>query len=259
MTTVFNQKPAKEPTLSDVLANFRNGILKEINCVKVGIVEGFDAARQRVTVRIAIRQVLDIENGERRIADYPVLVDCPLVFMGSGASYLSAPVKNGASCLVLFNDSEIDNWVGTGGASAPTTARKHDLSDGFALLGVRSNADAVGDYDNDAVKVQYSASVTMSMAAAGITSIAPIFTHTGELVVNGNHTVNGNAIVTGGLAIGGTITPISGSPAPLTVDADIVQVAGRTLAAGNGVSGTFNTGSPSTVITVVDGIVTSIV
>lgn len=246
MTIVFNQKPAKEPTLSDVLTNFGEGLSKELNCVKVGIVEGFDASRQRVTVRVAIRQVLDVENGERRISDYPVLVDCPLVFMGSGASYLSAPVKNGASCLVLFNDSEIDNWVSSGSAAAPNTARKHDLSDGFALLGVRSNVDAVGDYDNDAVKVQYSATVTMTMNNVGITSIAPIFTQ------------NGNMAVTGGLAIGGVITALAGGSAPLSVDADIVQASGRTLAAGNGVSGTFNTSSSNVIVTVVNGIVTSI-
>ena len=64
----------------------------------------------------------------------PLLVDVPVFFMGN----LVYPIEKGDECLVVFADSCIDSWFMSGGVSMPVSARKHDLSDGFAFVGFKS-------------------------------------------------------------------------------------------------------------------------
>ena len=51
---------------------------------------------------------------------------------------ITTPIKPGDECLVIFADRCIDGWWWLGGVQPPSEARNHDLSDGFALVGVRS-------------------------------------------------------------------------------------------------------------------------
>lgn len=60
--------------------------------------------------------------------------DVPVFFPGN----LLFPVNVGDECLVVFADKCIDAWFTRGGVSSPPLARMHDLSDGFAFVGLFS-------------------------------------------------------------------------------------------------------------------------
>ena len=64
----------------------------------------------------------------------PLLMDVPVYFFGE----FVFDIVPGDECLVVFSDSCIDSWFANGGVSVPVSARKHDLSDGFAFVGFRS-------------------------------------------------------------------------------------------------------------------------
>jgi hypothetical protein len=61
------------------------------------------------------------------------------------------PVAAGDPCLVLFHDRDMDNWFVSGGAAAPNSIRMHSLSDGLVIVGFRSIATPIGNFDEDAV------------------------------------------------------------------------------------------------------------
>lgn len=103
-----------------------------------GIVQAVDFTKLTCTVQPAIREVQLGEEGERVNVDLPLLVDVPLVYPQGGDWILTFPVKNGDECLVLFADRCIDAWWQSGGVQGQIEFRQHDLTDGFALVGVRS-------------------------------------------------------------------------------------------------------------------------
>ena len=78
------------------------------------------------------------ETGKTSSVNMPLLPDVPVVFPGGGGFTLTFPVASGDECLVVFASRCIDAWWQSGGVGEPMEPRMHDLSDGFALVGVRS-------------------------------------------------------------------------------------------------------------------------
>ena len=81
-----------------------------------GIVQSFDPAAMTVSVQPAVAGRISDEAGKAASVDLPILPDVPVVFPGGGGFALTFPVA----------------------AGEPMEPRMHDLSDGFALVGVRS-------------------------------------------------------------------------------------------------------------------------
>lgn len=147
------------PTVRELLDSYKREILKEINCAKIGsIVEYFPGDEKTVplaTVKVSFQQVTSISpTGVRTIAEYPLLLHVPVEFTGGGGYSMTYPVKPGDECLVVFNDRELDNWLTSGGGQPPTTSRMHDLSDGVAFVGIRSNPRAIANVSTDAVQLR---------------------------------------------------------------------------------------------------------
>lgn len=106
-----------------------------------GIVQSFDPAKMTCEIQPAIQGVLsDPKTGVASNTDLPLLVDCPVVFPSGGGVTLTVPMASGDECLVIFASRCIDAWWQQGGVQPPMVYRMHDLSDGFCLPGIRSQA-----------------------------------------------------------------------------------------------------------------------
>jgi hypothetical protein len=134
MTNRFNhvQAPMKE---RQVIESFIEFYLANLNCVKIGIIESVDLENSRVDVKLCTKYDYNTIDAK----EYPILPDVPLIILGGLHGALEFPVAVGDECLVLFNDVCIDNYLLKGEISAPQFPRQHDLNDGFALVGWRSN------------------------------------------------------------------------------------------------------------------------
>jgi hypothetical protein len=121
-----------DPDFDDVLAELKNEIFATLNCIQIGKIESFDKTKQTARIQIQVRR--RIPNGTT--SAYPLLVDCPVVFVQGGGAYLDTPVSSGDYCLILFNDRNMDTWWNSANVAEPPTLRKHSLSDGFALVGI---------------------------------------------------------------------------------------------------------------------------
>jgi hypothetical protein len=157
-----------------------------------GIIVSFDAALQTAVVQPAIKQVLLKEGATR---DLPVLGDVPVYFPSGGGLTLTFPITEGDECLLVFASRCIDAWWQSGGTQPPGEARTHSLSDGFALVGIRSTPRALDNVSTSAVQLRTDAGgAYIELQPSGkVRIIAP----EGVDIV-GNVSVSGNIAVTGG-------------------------------------------------------------
>ena len=239
----------------DLLKSLKKEIFAEMNCVNVGIIEAFDPATQTATIQIALKSIQDVEaDGTRIIKERPLLLECPVMVLSGGASHLTMPIVKGDSCIVLFNDREIDNWFTSGGQQTPTSYRKHDIADGLAIVGIRNIQNAIDDYLVNGTRWRYNSTTQIDITDALIESTATLFKQngnsqvTGDSQIDGSETVEIDLLVKGGMTILGNV---SGNGGTITLDANLIQTAGKTISAANGATGTFTNS-----VTVVDGIVT---
>jgi len=114
-----------------------------------GKIADFDSKAQTATILPLIREYI---RGEW--VEFPPLLDVPCFFPRAGGYCLTFPVKKGDECLVIFNDMCIDAWWQSGDVQNQLEARRHDLSDAMALLGITSVPQAVKDYSVNSVRLR---------------------------------------------------------------------------------------------------------
>lgn len=120
--------------LPEVIEAAMEAVTYDMRVAVPGIVQEWNADQQTVTVQVAIREKVSM-NGTETEMEIPLLVDVPVVMPRAGGySLVFAPVK-GDECLVVFADACIDSWWQSGGVQSQADSRRHDLSDGFAILG----------------------------------------------------------------------------------------------------------------------------
>lgn len=236
MPTEQQFKQLNPPDLKDVTDESARDTKVGINKIQIGELEEFDSARQVATIRLVLKQVINIKpDGTRTIQEHPVILECPVMTNFGGSSHINLPVAKGDSCIVLFNDREIDEWLYNGGEQVPVSPRVHDVSDAIAIVGIRSYQNSIQNFLANGIRVWLSENSKMDFTDDAIDSLAGLFTHTGDMRIDGNFYVTGKWFGENG--------------SQMIVATDLIQDAGFKLSDGRKVSGTFNT------VTVEDGIV----
>jgi Phage protein Gp138 N-terminal domain len=104
-----------------------------------GLVQSFDPVAETCVVQPAIQALIRVPNSQTPVwVTMPLLTDCPVLFPSGGGFTLTFPIAHGDEGLVLFASRCIDNWWLAGGVQTQPELRMHDLSDGFVLVGPRS-------------------------------------------------------------------------------------------------------------------------
>lgn len=96
------------------------------------------------------------QDGTWQLVQLPKVVDCPIQWPGGGGLTLIFPIAVEDEVLILFSARCIDNWFQNGfvspvgantvnPANNPPEWRMHNLSDGFAIPGVRSSPRGFGN------------------------------------------------------------------------------------------------------------------
>ena len=198
-------KPIGNPTQTDVLREVKKDIGANYNCIQIGYIEEFNSGNQTATIRIAIKKVIEESlDGSKTYKEHPLLMQCPVMTIFGGGSFMNMPIAKGDSCIVLFCDRELDEWLYNGGVQAPVTPRMHDISDAIAIVGIKHYQNSISDFLANGIRISFAADSRIDLTNDQIESIADLFKH------------NGNMRVTGNLDVSGTIK------------------------AGNGATGTFN-------------------
>lgn len=137
-----NEKNLLTPDMATLFQLKLENALVDTNCISLGTIQSFNSALQTAEISI---------NYKRKVGDeyieYPLLVDCPVVFLTGGVARLTFPVAQGDTCLVLFCDRDIDTWFDSGQVTEPNSRRIHSLNDGIAIVGIRSKLNPIENFN----------------------------------------------------------------------------------------------------------------
>lgn len=154
-----------------------------------GTIESFDPQKQTVTVQLAIRENILLNLKPTPVTIRPI-VDVPIIMMRAGGYTLALPVGIGDECLVIFGDMCMDSWWASGGVQNQDIRRRHDLSDGFAIIGPWSQPRVLPNFptataqlrsDDGLTKVEVDSNGTVTVQAQHV-----IINGATDVHVNGN-------------------------------------------------------------------------
>lgn len=174
-----------------------------------GIVQSVDFATMTVSVQPAIQGQVEDESGKVQSVDLPLLIHVPIQFPTAGGFALTLPVAVNDEVLILWASRCIDAWWQSGGVQRPIEARMHDISDGFALLGIRSVPKVIPNISPTAAQLRNNAGTSyIEIQPSGrIKVVSPTeIEFSGPLKLSGTATLTGNINVTGNLTVTGEVT-----------------------------------------------------
>ncbi|WP_413206709.1 Gp138 family membrane-puncturing spike protein, partial [Rhodospirillum sp. A1_3_36] len=116
----------------------QDGRQAEIWTALPGIIQSYDPLAITVTVQPSLKGILTDGRGKATEVTLPLLVDVPVCFPCGGGFTLTFPIKPGDEAMVVFSSRCIDSWWQSGGIQDQAEQRMHDLSDGMAIVGLRS-------------------------------------------------------------------------------------------------------------------------
>ena len=127
----------------------KSSIEQEMCVAMPGVIVSYDDASQTATIQPAIR-----EGHAGTHYQLPLLTDVPVQMPGGAGIAMHFAVNPGDECLVVFSDTCMDSWFQRGGVQLPMIPRRHSLSDGFALVGFRSQPNALPPLGDNLFELQ---------------------------------------------------------------------------------------------------------
>lgn len=139
--------------------------LKDLHTCLPGIIQSYDPVTNTASVQPAIQRVWVVDGP----ANLPLIVDVPVYFPGGGNFAVTFPVSKGDECILVFSERCIDFWHVSGSLNPPAVYRLHDISDAFALVGIRSQPRKLANVQMDGVEIRtVDRSVSLKVTATGV-------------------------------------------------------------------------------------------
>jgi hypothetical protein len=147
-----------DPQLKDVLDLMKKDIFLSLNCVAIGTIQAFSSSDCTAQITVNYPKVfvqMDQNGVQKNITQpYPILMQVPCISLSGGAAGLTMPIQPGDSCVVFFNDRDFANWFVSGNTeSPPASLDHHGLGNGIAIVGIRSAAAPIANYDTTRAKL----------------------------------------------------------------------------------------------------------
>ena len=154
-------------TLEGAIRAGMDSLSKQLRCACPAIVQSWNASQQTVTAKLALKEIV-LNGGAQTETELPLLVDVPVIMPRAGGYCLLMTPKAGDECLVIFSDMCIDAWWQSGGIQSQAELRRHDLSDGFAIMGCWSQVKKPA-FPSDGLRLQNDAGTSyVSVDSTGV-------------------------------------------------------------------------------------------
>ena len=137
---MINGKFNTPPNLSEAIQYAMDDNSARIRVALPGKIKTYNPIKRTAEIILGYNRVYN--DGTVKKIDSP-LVDVPVFTNQGGGIHVSFPIIPGDECLVVFADINIDAWHAFGGQQTPLDQRRHDISDGFAIVGPNSLANPV--------------------------------------------------------------------------------------------------------------------
>lgn len=129
----------QQPSLADVLGQLKIDVSKSIRVCLPGEIFSYDSGKRTAQIQPGFNRVYVDET----VKPYPLLEDVPVFTLQGGGLHVQMPIKKGDECLIIFADGNIDAWLAKGGIQTPVDDRRHDICDGFAIVGLNSQMNPI--------------------------------------------------------------------------------------------------------------------
>ena len=130
----------------DVIDGLKDTIANNINCHNIGRILTYNGTTNTATI-----EILQLKEWYNKTFQPTIISDVPIVTFGTFNARITMPNPVGCYCVLLYMDSNIDNFMETGEAHKPATGRKHSISDCIALLTVDCQINNKPLYDENAL------------------------------------------------------------------------------------------------------------
>lgn len=182
--------------LNEAILAALDGLQSKIWTALPGVIRSFDPTRMTVVVQPTIQCQFTMPDGSRVWKSIPELLDVPVVWPSGGGYSLTFPVTSGDPVLILFSSRCIDAWWDSGApVNVQSELRMHDLSDGFALLGVRPRPNVLPSISASATQLRnesgdtfvsvQNSNVTITASSVTVNAASEVLMNTPELKVTG--------------------------------------------------------------------------
>lgn len=192
---------------NDLYRKMLSSLATNLRVSMPGIIESYDPATQTATIQPAIREKVNI-NGNQEWTEIPLLVDVPILFPRAGGYSITFPVSAGDECLVFFADCCYDAFWQSGGVQNQIDRRRHDLSDGLAIVTGISQPNKLSGVSPSGLQIRNDAgSAVIEIVGGNISinsgniSIGPSTTIDGRLFLSHTH----SGVLSGSSNTGGVV------------------------------------------------------
>jgi len=128
-------------SLADVVIEGIEDRLREFHTAEPGRIVSFDAAKQTAIVRPMLQRAVLDDDDEYQLETPPDIHDVPVQFPRSRLGYLTFPISQGDSGLIVYAMRDIGQWRYTGPQGSPGDQRVASMAGAVFLPGLYPNAD----------------------------------------------------------------------------------------------------------------------
>lgn len=133
---IVNGKPAVLPDLSASFDYYFKSVENDLRVCLPGEILSYDIEKRTAQVIPGYNRVYNTGV----IKPMPILPNVPVLTIQGGGIHIGMPIMPGDECLIVFSDIHIGAWLKAGGQQTPPNARRHDISDAIAIVGLNSFA-----------------------------------------------------------------------------------------------------------------------
>lgn len=156
------------PSLGAVIAAAIDARLLGIHTHLPARVESYDAATQRCSVQVELRQAKFEPDGSRTPLRLPVISNVPIKFEGSGGFRTTYPVQRGDQVWLEICEASLERWKPRGGDIDPADDRRMDLSDALAVTGLRDGSRPLANCPTDRMSLGADAGATIEISQSEV-------------------------------------------------------------------------------------------
>jgi len=145
----------REPTLTMLLTAAIQSRLLEFHVMLPATIESYDAATGTVNVKILLKKQQPLPDGTVDLKDFPPIEDVPVMWQRCGKAWITMPLAQGDTGMVIFADRSLSKWNQTdkGQVVDPQTLSMHNLDGAVFMPGLTPPKNALESPDTDNVVI----------------------------------------------------------------------------------------------------------
>jgi hypothetical protein len=140
--------PSQAETVRRVLEQDR----ADLHVCLPGKVRSYNQEAQTAEIELGIRRVVPAPDDDDPddVRDYPILPAVPVLCLSGGGYFAHFPLSVGDRVLVLFAESDLNEWRRTGDTCDPGLSTRHGLSGAVCIPGIHYQGNALSIEDTGA-------------------------------------------------------------------------------------------------------------